>query len=88
MAIRKMDLRHPAKLRSHTMTLHEGERFRCEDCNAQVAVTRSSDTRSLEFEGPVASASRSTAYSQEFASDQLRLYCCGKAMVRFCRKAA
>jgi hypothetical protein len=34
------------------MTLHEGEKFRCQDCNAQVAVTRSSDTRSLDFEAP------------------------------------
>jgi|GEM_PF-4277319 len=68
------------------MTLHEGERFRCEDCNGQVAVIRSSDTRSLDFELPV--ASNSAGSSQEFASDQLRLYCCGKAMVRFCMKAA
>jgi hypothetical protein len=66
------------------MTLHEGERFRCEDCNAQVAVIRSSDTRSLDFELPVASSA--SVSSQEFASE--RLYCCGKAMVRFCMKAA
>jgi len=70
------------------MSLHEGERFRCEDCNAQVAVIRSSDTRSLDFEARVAGAPRSTGDSQEFPSDQLRLYCCGRAMVRFCMKAA
>jgi hypothetical protein len=70
------------------MTLHEGERFRCEDCNAQVAVIRSSDTRSLDFEAPRQSTAGSTAYSQNWANDQLRLYCCGKAMVRFCVRAA
>ena len=70
------------------MTLHEGEKFRCEDCNAQVTVIRSSDTRSLDFEPPRENTSGTTAYSQSGASDQLRLYCCGKAMVRFCIKAA
>jgi hypothetical protein len=70
------------------MTLHEGEKFRCEDCNAQVSVIRSSDTRSLDFEAPRESTSGATAYSQSPAGDQFRLYCCGKAMVRFCIKAA
>ena len=62
------------------MALHEGEKFRCEDCNAQVAVIRSSDTRSLELEA--------TEPSVTGTLDQLRLVCCGKAMVRFCIKAA
>jgi hypothetical protein len=70
------------------MLLHEGEKYRCEDCNAQVAVVRSSDTRSLDFDLPRTTTSDANAYSQNPANDQFRLYCCGKGMVRFCMTAA
>ncbi len=70
------------------MNLHEGEKFRCEDCNAQVAVTRSSDTRSLDFEAPRENGPGSNAPGQISGNDHPRLYCCGKAMVRFCIKVA
>ena len=70
------------------MPLHEGEKYRCVECNSQVSVERSSDTRSLDFE-----ISRSTDFGpadhgQNTANQQLRLYCCGKEMVRFCTKGA
>lgn len=70
------------------MTLHEGEKFRCQDCNAQVAVIRSSDTRSLDFEAPREYEPSSNAPSQIWADEHPRLLCCGKAMVRFCIKSA
>ena len=70
------------------MTLHEGEKYRCEDCNAQVTVTRSSDTRSLDFEAPRESPPNLNAHSQVFGNAHPRIYCCGKAMVRFCIKVA
>ena len=70
------------------MPLHEGEKYRCEDCSAQVSVMRSSDTRSLDFEIPRTNAADASACGQNLANDQFRLYCCGKAMVRFCMRAA
>lgn len=69
------------------MPVHEGEKYRCEDCNAQVSVMRSSDTRSLDFE--LARTEIAGAPDQNNKSnDQFRLYCCGKVMVRFCIKGA
>jgi hypothetical protein len=70
------------------MTLHEGEKFRCEDCNAQVAVIRSSDTRSPDFEPPRESRPGANAPDHIWGNDHPRLYCCGKAMVRYCIKVA
>lgn len=70
------------------MTLHEGEKFRCEDCNAQVAVIRSSDTQSLDFEAPRERRPDSNAPDPNWGHDQPRLYCCAKAMVRYCIKVA
>jgi hypothetical protein len=70
------------------MTLHEGEKFRCGDCNAQVAVIRSSDTRSLDYEAPRVSIAGTAGYTENGANPEPRLYCCGKAMVRYCIKVA
>ena len=70
------------------MALHEGEKYRCQDCNAQIVVTRSSDTRSLDFEAPRTRAVTMTNNDRSSFDDQFRLYCCGEAMVRFCMKAA
>jgi hypothetical protein len=71
------------------MPLHEGEKYRCENCNAQVSVVRSSDTRSLDFEMPRPDGPDTIALdNQNHINDGFRLLCCGKAMVRFCIKAA
>lgn len=70
------------------MTLHEGEKFRCEDCNAQVAVIRSSGTRSLDLEAPRENVSGLNAPGAIWSNNQPRLYCCGKAMVRYCINVA
>ena len=70
------------------MPVHEGEKYRCEDCNAQVSVMRSSDTRSLDFELPRTEMAGASAQNHNPSSDQFRLYCCGKVMVRFCIKGA
>jgi hypothetical protein len=70
------------------MSLHEGEKYRCVECNAQIAVVRSSDTRSSDFELPRATTAAANAYSQDPANEQFSLYCCGRAMVRFCMTAA
>jgi hypothetical protein len=70
------------------MPLHEGEKYRCDDCNAQVTVIRSSDTRSLDFEVSGTAAAPDPADGLERAGFQPRLFCCGKAMVRFCIRAA
>lgn len=64
------------------MALHEGEKYRCQDCNAQIAVIRSSDTRSLDFEDP---RIKEAAAAND---DQFVIHCCGKAMARFCMTAA
>lgn len=70
------------------MALHEGEKYRCQDCNAQISVVRSSDTRSLDFEAPRMNAPAAVDDHRNSVDDQLRLYCCGKPMARFCMKAA
>ena len=70
------------------MTLHEGEKYRCEGCNAQIAVTRSSDTGSLDYEVPRVSTAGTAGYTESGANPEPRLYCCDKAMVRFCMRAA
>lgn len=70
------------------MALHEGEKYRCQDCNAQIVVTRSSDTRSLDFEAPRTNATAAANVSRSSFADQFRLNCCGKEMTRFCMKAA
>jgi hypothetical protein len=69
------------------MALHEGEKYRCQDCNAQIVVTRSSDTRSLDFEAPRMNAPASADCNQSSFDDHTRLNCCGKMMTRFCMKA-
>jgi predicted SprT family Zn-dependent metalloprotease len=69
------------------MALHEGEKYRCQDCNAQIVVIRSSDTRSLDFEAPRANATAAVE-SNRNSENQFQLNCCGNAMVRYCMKAA
>ncbi len=70
------------------MTLHEGEKYRCEGCNAQIAVIRSSDTSSLDYEAPRVSTAGTAGYSESGANHEPRLFCCDKAMVRFCMTSA
>jgi len=70
------------------MALHEGEKYRCQDCNAQIVVTRSSDTRSLDFEAPRTNAVAAADRDRSSVDNQFQIYCCGNAMVRFCMKAA
>ena len=70
------------------MSLHEGEKYRCVECNTQIAVVRSSDTKSLDFELPRATTAAANSNSNDSANDQFSLCCCGKAMVRFCMTAA
>jgi len=70
------------------MSLHEGEKFRCEDCNAQIAVIRSSDTRSLDYEGLSVEPDATPAQVRAWTDKPLHLSCCGKPMVRFCIRAA
>lgn len=69
------------------MALHEGEKYRCQDCNAQIVVIRSSDTRSLDFEAP--RNTTAAADKNRNSSDQtFQLLCCGNAMARYCMTAA
>lgn len=70
------------------MSLHEGEKYRCVECNAQIAIVRSSDTKSSDFELPRATTAAAIEYSHDPANDQFSLCCCGRAMVRFCTTAA
>ena len=70
------------------MALHEGEKYRCQDCNAQITVVRSSDTRSLDFEAPRMNAPAAVDDHRTSFDGQFHVYCCGKPMTRFCMKAA
>ncbi len=70
------------------MALHEGEKYRCQDCNAQITVVRSSDTRSLDFEDPRMNAPAAVDGHRNSLDGQFHVYCCGKPMTRFCMKAA
>jgi hypothetical protein len=70
------------------MALHEGEKYRCQDCNAQIVVIRSSDTRSLDFEDPRMTAPATAGNNRSSLDEQFRLFCCGKAMARYCIQAA
>ena len=70
------------------MSLHEGEKFRCEDCNAQIAVIRSSDTSALDYEGPSVQGDATPPRLRAWTDEPLHLSCCGKPMVRFCIRTA
>lgn len=70
------------------MALHEGEKYRCQDCNAQIAVIRSSDTRALDFEDPRMKEPAAADDNRGSFDDQFVIHCCGKAMARFCMTAA
>lgn len=70
------------------MALHEGEKYRCQDCNAQIVVIRSSDTRSLDFEAPRTNPIAAADNNRMSSDDPFQLLCCGKAMARYCMTAA